>query len=56
MKVKINSINNKGNYNREYVTLEVLESCDIGRFLLSDSTYTNIGQLSNKVRYILVPR
>lgn len=52
MKVKIKSINNKGNYNQEYVTLEVIESCDIGWYLLSDSTYTKAGQLSNKVRHI----
>lgn len=52
MKVKIKSINNKGDYHQEYVSFLVLESCDIGRYLLSDSTYTDKGQLSNKVRHV----
>jgi len=52
MKVKIKSINNKGSYEQEYVTLEAGESCDIGWYLLSDSTYTSDGKLSNKVRHI----
>lgn len=52
MKVKIKSISEKGSYDKEYVTLEVLESCDIGRYMLSDSTYTSAGSLSNKIRHI----
>lgn len=41
MKVKINSVNNEGNYEQEDVNLEVTEACDIGHYLLSDSTYTS---------------
>jgi hypothetical protein len=52
MKVKIKSINNKGSYEQEYVILEVTEACEIGHHLLSDSTYTSDGKLSNKVRHI----
>lgn len=52
MKVKIKSISEKGSYDKEYVTLEVLESCDIGRYMLSDSTYTSAVSLSNKIRHI----
>jgi hypothetical protein len=52
MKVNISSVNNKGNYEQEYVTLKVAEACDIGYYLLSDSTYTDEGKLSNKIRHI----
>lgn len=52
MKVKIKSVNNRGSYEQEYVTLEVTEACEIGHHLLSDSTYTSDGKLSNKVRHI----
>ena len=52
MKVKIRSVNSKGDYEYECVILEVTEACDVGRYLLSDSTYTGDGGLSNKIRHI----
>lgn len=52
MQVRIKSINNQGGYEDEYATLEVLEDCDIGGYLLSDSTYTDDGKVSSKLRHV----
>jgi hypothetical protein len=51
MKVNIISIHNRGNYEKEHVLMRVLDDCDIGRYMLADSTYTPKGQVSNKVRH-----
>jgi hypothetical protein len=51
MKVKIISVHNQGDFNKEYVLMEVYEDCNIGDFILADSTYTSGGQISNKVRH-----
>jgi hypothetical protein len=52
MKVKIALVHNQGRFDEEYVLLKVEESCDIGRYLLADSTYTTDGKVSNKLRHI----
>lgn len=52
MDLKIVSIKNTGDYTKEVVKLKVLDDCDIGIYLLSDSTYTSEGKLSNKIRHI----
>jgi hypothetical protein len=52
MKVKIVSVHGQGDYEREFVLLRVVEDCDIGRYQLSDSTYTANGKVSNKVRHV----
>ena len=51
MKVKILSVHNHGNYEHEHVYMEVLQDCDIGEFMLADSTYTSDDRISNKVRH-----
>jgi hypothetical protein len=51
MKVKIISVHNQGDYDEEYVLMEVKESCNIGKYILADSTYTDAGHVSNKVRH-----
>lgn len=51
MDVKILNVHNHGNQNEEYVFIEVLEDCDIGEYMLADSTYTQSGKISNKVRH-----
>lgn len=52
MKLRIKSISNKGGFEDEYVSLEVLEDCDIGTHILADSTYTGEGKVSSKVRHM----
>mgnify|MGYP001267578516 CR=1 FL=1 len=52
MDVKIIKIESKGDFDKEYVLLEVLSDCEIGEYLLADSSYTSEGKLSNKIRHI----
>jgi hypothetical protein len=52
MKLAIKRIESKGNFAKEMVALEVTEAGDVGKYMLSDSTYTTSGQLSNKIRHI----
>jgi len=52
MNVEIISIHNHGDFDNEYVLLRALEGCDIGRYVLADSTYTSDGKVSNKLRHI----
>jgi len=51
MKVKIISIHNQGNYENEYVLMRVQEDCNIGYYILADSTYTSDDKVSNKLRH-----
>ncbi|HHG9580228.1 TPA: hypothetical protein ACPY17_004825 [Citrobacter freundii] len=51
MKVKILSVHNHGDEKEEYVMLKVLEDCDIGDYMIADSTYTGDGRISNKIRH-----
>jgi len=51
MKAKIISIHSHGDFDKEYVLIQVLEDCDIGKFLVADSTYTSDSQISNKLRH-----
>lgn len=51
MKIQIISVHNHGDVTKEYVLLRVLEDCDVGRYILADSTYTSDGKVSNKVRH-----
>lgn len=50
MKLKIVSVHNHGNADEEYVLLQATEDCDVGRYMLADSTYTADGKVSNKLR------
>lgn len=52
MKAKIISVHNQGDFDKEYVLIEITEDCDIGRYIVSDSTYTDDGKVSNKLRHI----
>lgn len=51
MKVKVLKVHNHGNHKEEYVFMEVLEDCEIGEYMLADSTYNQDGTISNKVRH-----
>jgi len=52
MNIEIQTINNLGNYEEEYVSLKVVEDCDAGRFLLVDTTYAGDGNVSSKLRHV----
>lgn len=52
MKVTIRSVHGHGDYDKEYVVLDVKDDCDIGRYLVADSTYTSETKVSNKLRHL----
>lgn len=51
MKIKIHSIENKGNLEKEVIWLDVLEDCDLSYYMVCDSTYTSDNRLSNEHRH-----
>lgn len=51
MKLKITSINEKGDASKEYVSIEVLEDCNLDHFGVADTTYTSDDKISNKLRH-----
>lgn len=51
MKLKILSVHGQGDFEKEHVLLEVLQDCDLGSFILADTTYSPDGKPSNKVRH-----
>jgi len=52
MKLKIISIHNHGNYEKEYAYLKAVDDCDVGDFVLADTTYLTSGKVSNKLRHM----
>jgi hypothetical protein len=51
VKVKLVSVHNHGDFDKEYVLLRVDEDTDVGRYVVADSTYTSDGKVSNKLRH-----
>jgi hypothetical protein len=51
MKLRILSVHGQGDFNEEHVLLEVVQDCDLGAFILADTTYGADGKPSNKVRH-----
>ena len=51
MKVEVISVHNQGDYEKEHVLMRVREDCNIGYYVLADSTYTSDGKVSNKLRH-----
>lgn len=51
MKLKIISVHNQGDYDKEYVFLQALEDCDVGKYAVADSTYTTPDTVSNRLRH-----
>ena len=52
MKIKIHSIVNKGNLDKELIWLQVLEDVsDLSYYMVCDSTYTKDDHLSNEHRH-----
>lgn len=50
--LKIVKVNNSGELTSEYVFLKVVEECNIGDYLLTDSTYGSDDAPSNKLRHV----
>ncbi|MDM4771172.1 hypothetical protein [Solimonas sp. SE-A11] len=51
-KVQIVNIRNRGKAGEELVSLKVEEDCDIGAYLLADTTYSSGGKVSSKLRHL----
>lgn len=52
MKATITSINNRGDQTTERVIISVHDYCDIGDYLLADSTFHRDGNQSNLLRHV----
>ncbi|SDB53811.1 hypothetical protein SAMN03159382_04124 [Pseudomonas sp. NFACC23-1] len=52
MKLKIASAYHHGNVDKEHVVLSVLEDCNLGGYVLMDTTYDKVGNVSNKHRHV----
>ncbi len=52
MKAKVQSVHNHGDANAEFVLIAVNEDCDIGNFILADTSYLSSGTVSNKLRHM----
>ncbi|HEX8620946.1 MAG TPA: hypothetical protein VF718_03175 [Allosphingosinicella sp.] len=52
MDVQINTIRKEGDASEEYILLDVLADCDIGEYLIADNTFTDKGNVSNKLRHV----
>lgn len=51
MKLKIRSIHGHGKATEEYVIIDVLSDSDAKYYMIADTTYTQSGGISNKVRH-----
>lgn len=51
MKVKVQSIKDRGDLKNERLVLKALGDCDIGMFFVFDTTYSSDGNISNLVRH-----
>jgi hypothetical protein len=51
MKVNIVSVHGHGDFEKEYVLLKADQDCDLGKYMLADSTYNKDNTVSNKVRH-----
>lgn len=52
MDVRITGINVDGDATKEYVTLHVDRDCDIGDYILADTTYVSPDAVSNELRHM----
>lgn len=52
MKLRIANIHGHGDADEEFVLIPVDEDCDLKRFMLADTTYTDEHVISNKVRHV----
>lgn len=51
MSIRIKSIKNNGSADDERIIFVVTKNCDIGYFLVCDTSYTSEGAVSNKLRH-----
>lgn len=52
MKLKVDSINHRGNLSEEHVSLLVLESCNLSNYMIMDTTFASGDYISNEHRHV----
>ncbi|WP_171616063.1 hypothetical protein [Roseicella sp. DB1501] len=52
MKLEVVSVHNHGKAAEEHVLLRANEDCDVGKYLLADSTFLDNGKVSNRLRHL----
>lgn len=52
MKIDIKSVSGHGDYDKEFVTLNVNVDCDAAIHVLTDTTYTSDGKVSSLLRHM----
>lgn len=52
MNVHIERVYSEGGVNTEFVELRVDADCDIGKYLIADSSYQKNGTVSNRLRHV----
>lgn len=51
MKLKIVSVHNQGDFDKEHVLLRAVEDCNLTHYLLADTTYIKDDVVSNRLRH-----
>lgn len=54
MELKLLSVTAQGDASKEYLTLRVLEDCNLKNYMIFDSTFSSNGATSNKHRHVFV--
>lgn len=54
MELKLVSVTSQGDPAKEYLTLRVLEGCNLKNYMVLDSTFNSDGTTSNKHRHVFV--
>jgi hypothetical protein len=52
MDVRITGVHGQGAASKEYVQMRVDRDCDIGNYVLADTTYIAPGEISNELRHM----
>jgi hypothetical protein len=52
MDITIHSVDNKGDLTNEAIWFVIKEDINIGKYILSDTTYLESGEVSNELRHI----
>jgi hypothetical protein len=52
MKLKVDSINNRGTLNEEHISLNVLQNCNLSHYMVMDTSFGQGGGISNEHRHV----
>lgn len=52
MKLKVDSVNNRGKLAQEHISLEVLQNCNLSHYMVMDTTFGADGNITNAHRHL----